>query len=182
MENRVNPYLLPPEEKVKYIIELRKQGKTYREIAKELKVSLRDVSAALRQYAPSKEEQELTSKIKELEKRIRILEEHQKKVSEIIEMFRTGVGRRFMKDLPEEHCENMDEDGYCTRWIWRHAIKDWDMKEDNGRYHLNVKKHPWVCIACPSFVSEYMRDMIFRELERRMLAERALAEKDQQMD
>jgi hypothetical protein len=39
-----NVYLLPFEEKARYIVELRRRGYTYREIARILRVSFRDIS------------------------------------------------------------------------------------------------------------------------------------------
>jgi len=58
--------ILPLEEKEKYIIELRKQGKTYREIAKILKVSPVDISRVLRGVVKKDEITELKEKVGEI--------------------------------------------------------------------------------------------------------------------
>ncbi|MEM4036440.1 MAG: helix-turn-helix domain-containing protein [Desulfurococcaceae archaeon] len=54
-----NVALLPLREKEKYIVELRKQGKTYREIVKILRVSPSTVARVLKQYAREREINEL---------------------------------------------------------------------------------------------------------------------------
>jgi predicted transcriptional regulator len=52
-------------------------------------------------------------------------------------------------------CMYIDRDGYCTMWYWESKIKGWDMKEgvSEGRkvYYLNVRKHPLICTACPTY-------------------------------
>jgi chromosome segregation ATPase len=48
-----NVCLLPFEEKARYIVELRRRGYTYREIARILRVSFRDISRALKMYGTS---------------------------------------------------------------------------------------------------------------------------------
>jgi len=62
--------LLPFKEKIKYIIMLRKQGKTYREIQKILKVSPRDISKALELENHKDDIEELKNKIGEFEERL----------------------------------------------------------------------------------------------------------------
>jgi len=48
-----------------------------------------------------------------------------------------------------------DKDGFYTSWYWDERIEGWEMKEisEKGerRYYLNVRKHPLICVACPSY-------------------------------
>ena len=55
----------------------------------------------------------------------------------------------------EAGCRYIDKEGYCTLWYWWSRVKGWDMREgfEEGKtvYHLNVKKYPLICTACPSY-------------------------------
>jgi len=58
-------YMLPFEEKAKYIVELRRRGYTYREIAKMLHVSFRDISMAIKTYGVKPVPHDELEKLKE---------------------------------------------------------------------------------------------------------------------
>ncbi|OYT56496.1 MAG: hypothetical protein B6U76_03555 [Desulfurococcales archaeon ex4484_217_2] len=58
-------HLLPFEEKAKYIVELRRRGYTYREIAKMLHVSFRDISMAIKTYGVKPVPHDELEKLKE---------------------------------------------------------------------------------------------------------------------
>jgi len=58
-------HLLPFEEKAKYIVELRRRGYTYREIARMLHVSFRDISRAIKMYSSSQVRQDELERLKE---------------------------------------------------------------------------------------------------------------------
>jgi hypothetical protein len=64
-----------------------------------------------------------------------------------------SVARRLRDDWAG--CRYVDEEGYCTRWYWQGRVEGWDMREgfEEGKtvYHLNVRKHPLICTACPSY-------------------------------
>ncbi|RLI74653.1 hypothetical protein DRP04_14470 [Archaeoglobales archaeon] len=64
-------WMLPMEEKAKYIKKLREKGYTYREIAKILKVSFRDISRVLK---GTEKEEKLEKRVKALERKIDVLE------------------------------------------------------------------------------------------------------------
>lgn len=70
-----NVALLPLKEKEKYIVELRKQGKTYREIVKILGDSLNTVARVLKQYARESEISELREKLRDIEEKLRTVED-----------------------------------------------------------------------------------------------------------
>jgi len=106
--------ILPLEEKEKYIIELRKQGKTYREIAKILKVSPVDISRVLRGVVKKDEITEL-----------------KEKVGEIMDFYDLAklIGKR-----------NQTICGFCKG----EYCKKWEIREEKVKgekvYRLNVKK------------------------------------------
>jgi DNA repair exonuclease SbcCD ATPase subunit len=65
-----NIYLMTPEEKARRILELRSQGKTYREIQRLLKVSPNDIARVLRREAVKDELLELKTAVQRLEQQI----------------------------------------------------------------------------------------------------------------
>ena len=70
MEPDENIYLMTPEEKARRILELRSQGKTYREIQRLLKVSPNDIARVLRREAVKDELLELKTAVQRLEQQI----------------------------------------------------------------------------------------------------------------
>ncbi|MEM4546522.1 MAG: hypothetical protein QW328_07175 [Nitrososphaerota archaeon] len=145
--------LLPFEEKARLIIELRKQGRTYREIAKALKVSPRDIKRALKLEAHKDEIQTLKSRVESVEKRLNGIEE-------TLIWLESGLNRRFRKDEEMVQCVHMDKEGYCRGWFWKSPVKGWTMKSEGGKYYLNVDKHRWICTACPSFTPRSFEDKL----------------------
>jgi len=65
-----NIYLMTPEEKARRIVELRKQGKTYREIQRLLRVSPNDIARVLREESSKDELMELKTAVQRLEQQI----------------------------------------------------------------------------------------------------------------
>jgi len=63
-----------------------------------------------------------------------------------------SVAGRLEGDLS---CKWLDRDGYCTHWHWSVKVRDWNMRQstDEGEtvYLLNARKHPLICVACPSY-------------------------------
>jgi transposase len=180
------------------VLGLRRQGKSYREIARELGCSVFTVSKVLSPFenpqSRLKQTAELAMRVEELSKGVEELakrleglrpieglrgwlskmEERLLKVEGSIKALRAevkevasrvgslddkvgwierGVSRRLRDDWIG--CKYMDEEGYCTCWLWYSKVEGWDMKEGfkEGKivYHLNVKKHPLICTACPSY-------------------------------
>ena len=127
--------ILPLEEKEKYIIELRKQGKTYREIAKILKVSPVDISRVLRGVVKKDEITELKEKVEELE-------------NAFWDFYDFAI---IHGEINRNACV-FYEGGYCKFWKWERD-DDLDMKEEriNGEvvYRLSVEKHVEACVFCP---------------------------------
>jgi transposase len=187
------------------VLELRRQGKSYREIARELGCSVFTVSkilspfenpqSRLKQAAElavrvgelSKGVEELAKKLEEYRSRLgglRPIEELRGWLSRIDERLskveasvkalkaevrevasrvdslddkmgwvERSVARRLRDDWAG--CRYIDEEGYCTYWGLYSKVEGWDMREGfrEGRviYHLNVRKHPLICTACPSY-------------------------------
>jgi DNA repair exonuclease SbcCD ATPase subunit len=65
-----NIYLMTPEEKARRILELRSQGKTYREIQRLLRVSPNDIARVLRRESSKDELMELKATIQRLEQQL----------------------------------------------------------------------------------------------------------------
>jgi DNA repair exonuclease SbcCD ATPase subunit len=70
VEQGENIYLMTPEEKARRILELRSQGKTYREIQRLLRVSPNDIARVLRRESSKDELMELKATIQRLEQQI----------------------------------------------------------------------------------------------------------------
>ncbi|PUA32965.1 MAG: hypothetical protein B9J98_03515 [Candidatus Terraquivivens tikiterensis] len=158
--------LLPFEEKARLIVELRRQGKSYREIQRALKVSPRDVKRALKLEVHRDEIEELKSKVSRLEDKLLSLEKSlkelrnfKKEFSELKLWLELGLNRRFRKDLKSEHCVHM-LDGFCERYAWKEPYEGWSMKKTKKGYVLNVDKHRWMCALCPSFMSRRSMDRL----------------------
>lgn len=154
--------LLPFEEKARLVVELRKQGKTYREIAKALKISPRDIKRALRLEARRDEIEELKGRVGRLEERLLRVEEalaglrgFQAEVSELRRWLEHGLNRRFR----QEPCIHL-VDGFCEGWVWERPVKGWDMRKTRDGYVLNVDRHRWMYALCPSFTPKSLADTI----------------------
>ena len=101
----------------------------------------------------SKVEEEIGVMKNEVVKKITDLNKRFGELSEAIEWIRRSTDRRLRDD--ENGCKWLSKDGYCELWHWSNRVRGWDMKPDteNGKtvYRLNVKKHPLICTACPSY-------------------------------
>jgi len=158
------------------ILELRKKGMSYREIAKNIGCSTFTVSRILSPFenpqSRLKQVVELAEKVDEIFKKFDELSPKLKDVGFVeeirewlsgltkrifqlekkMEFIELSAGRR-LKDRRE--CKHIDKDGFCTLWYWNKRIKEWKMKEviEEGEriYYINVKAHPLICIACPVY-------------------------------
>jgi len=70
VEPRENLYMMTPEGKARRILELRSQGKTYREIQRLLRVSPNDIARVLRRESSKDELLELKTAVQRLEQQI----------------------------------------------------------------------------------------------------------------
>jgi len=126
--------ILPLEEKRRYIIELRKEGKTYREIAKILKVSPVDISRVLRGVVKKDEITELKEKVEE--------------ISEIMDFYDLAklIGKR------NQTICGFCKGEYCKLWRLQPGSIKWEIREEKVKgekvYRLNVKKHVEFCALC----------------------------------
>jgi transposase len=191
------------------VLELRMQGKSYREIAREIGCSVFTVSkvlspienprSRLRQVAElavrveelSKSIDELTKElegcrsrlselkpVEELRGWLSKIDERLSKVEGSIKELRAEVeevaGRVDSLDEKmgwiersaalrlegDKCCKYIDKDGYCMCWALSGKVEGWDVRRYllvdralRGKvvYHLNVKRHPLICVACPSY-------------------------------
>ena len=144
-----NVALLPLREKEKYIVELRKQGKTYREIVKILRVSPSTVARVLKQYAREREINELREKLRAIEEKLKELEES---LSALRRSYKLMVDHALWR---RSNCRYYGSDGYCSYWTWRRRVEEWKMKEEVVRgervYRISVEEHAEYCATCPAF-------------------------------
>jgi len=74
-------------------------------------------------------------------------------IDDSLNFIRLSAERRVRDD--HNGCKWLSEDGYCTSWYFNSRVKGWNMKKDivgdRVVYRLNVKKHPLMCTACPSY-------------------------------
>jgi len=161
-----NVALLPFEEKAKLIVALRRQGKTYREIQMLLRVSPRDVKRALKIEAHKDEVEELKGRMGQLEGKLsnieKALAELQGFKAEVLELkgwLERGLNMRFRQDLKDENCVHM-VGGFCENWFWKEPVKGWSMKRGREGYNLNVERHRWMCLACPSFTPKSLAERL----------------------
>jgi predicted nuclease with TOPRIM domain len=197
------------EELRKRVLELRRKGKSYREIAREIGCSVFTVSkvlspfenpqSRLRQVAElamrveelSRGIDELARKLEECRSRLEGLkpveelrswlsriEEGLSKVESSIKELRAevkGVASRVdslddkmgwiersaaLRLEGDKCCKYIDKDGYCMCWALSSKVEGWDVRRyllvDRALrgeviYHLNVKRHPLICVACPNY-------------------------------
>jgi len=172
-------------------LKLRREGLSYREIAKRLGCSVYKVhelisehespSSRLRQVAELADKLDaLASRLSELEaqisrpqsflsnvemlegladdvsrlrKEVEILNRKLEVLVDNIGWIQGSVAMRLRDD--QYGCKWLDGDGYCTCWSWDEKIEGWNMRpyivEGRTVYVLNVKKHPLICTACPSY-------------------------------
>jgi hypothetical protein len=67
----------------------------------------------------------------------------------LIVYLKTTAMRRVMD---KTHCKHLGEDGYCNYWHWVNRRLERDQKKrGDGKWYDNVKAHPIICVACPSY-------------------------------
>jgi ParB-like chromosome segregation protein Spo0J len=147
------------EERLKPImLELRKRGKSYREIAKEIGCSTFTVSkilspfenpnSRLKQAAELAEKVERASRnLEEIEKRLEKLKAEdlverlskiEKSVKEMKESLRSVSEKVMWIEMSAERrvrddsigCIWLSKEGYCTKWYWHKRQEGWEMKAD----------------------------------------------------
>jgi transcriptional regulator with XRE-family HTH domain len=160
-------------------LELRREGLSYREIARRLGCSVYKVWELVSQH------ENVQSRIKLVAELAQKLDELSKRISEVEEKI---AGIKGLENLAEQssrierlerRVDMIDHDldivyynalysvydnpckwiegGYCTlRFFGRQEVeKNWDVRKDvvDGRvvYRLNVEKHPWLCLGCPFY-------------------------------
>jgi hypothetical protein len=136
------------------IFERLEKGESLTKIVVELKANPDAVKEAYEKWRSLKEidvNQPVALRLlKNIERRLGALEE-----------FMEWVGRSVDRRLNDAHgrCRHISADGYCTMWCWYEPVEGWSMKPEvvveGGRrktvYHLNVRQHKFICIACPSY-------------------------------
>jgi hypothetical protein len=161
-------------------LELRTKGYSYRAIAKTLGCSVykihdviapyENVNSRLRQAAElARKVDTLSDKVSQLESilmHMKPLEELSMDVLKIkqdlgsiskeIALLKDDMAILHISAKRRLLCEHIDNDGYCKLWMWYDKVEGWDMlqeKDKHGKvhYHLNVKKHPLICTACPTY-------------------------------
>lgn len=101
---------LSRKEKEELVKKLYEQGYTYREIAKELKISVRDISRIIRGDEKKDEIDEIKERLSELEKKIESLERQQKSVWDVLIKFSKLIGK---EGIPKEwKCPSCGEKGH----------------------------------------------------------------------
>ena len=76
------------------------------------------------------------------------------KISKFISFLEETSRRRVRKDYPNGNCIHLEEDGYCTYWTWKKQRWDRTLKQKDGKWCDNVRVHPIICVACPSYWSK----------------------------
>ncbi|MCS7119405.1 MAG: hypothetical protein RMH75_06035 [Archaeoglobaceae archaeon] len=162
-------------------LKLRREGYSYREIAKKVGCSVFKVHSLISQYESPRERikqvVELSDSVEKLkgefDEILRKLKEHESILKDLEEL---GKIKKLMESLNEKvnslnndfelirshaewkyrNCKYCRDDGYCDKWRWRSPVPGWDMKEETrgGKktYRLNIKKHTMYCAACHEFV------------------------------
>jgi len=156
------------------ILELRRKGMSYREIARQIGCSIFTVSKIIspleNPQSRLKKVAELAAKVEEISKKVEILDSKlqnfkfleeigkrlsiiEKKVFELEKELK--LLRWSAEDRVEDYrCKHLDEDGFCHLWSWK-KMEGFEMKEIlvKGRkeFLLNAKKHPLICAACPRY-------------------------------
>jgi predicted transcriptional regulator len=160
-------------------LELRREGLSYREIARRLGCSTYKVWELL---SSQENMQSTTKRIEELARRLDELSTHVREIEEKISMYkvlkdladlasRVEEIEKLLKRIAEENdvaqmsalykafenpCRWIKEN-YCTlRYFHKDMIEEnWVVKEDIVKgevvYRLNVIEHPWLCLGCPFY-------------------------------
>lgn len=140
----------------KRAIELRRNGYSYRQIAKELGCSVYKIHELISSYEnPSERIKmviDLADKVEKISSEVSLLSEKleklkadaeikrsleelksrleklEKKLSSIEEdvSFIHSSSKRRLRD--EYRCEHLDDEGFCTLWYWKEKVEGWVMK------------------------------------------------------
>lgn len=159
-------------------LELRKQGLSYRAIARELKCSPGKVHDLLEPFESVqnrlKQIAELDLKLKELEKRSSDFQSFLTQLKVEAEKVYEEIDRNSLVNMKEQvmfilyngcrrarSCKWVDEEGYCTKWPFSEpSSKIFDAKEvyerdENGSikriFFHQVIKAPGLCLSCPHY-------------------------------
>jgi predicted transcriptional regulator len=141
------------------VVELRSKGHSYREIAKELGISVATVFRLVKGVGRTPKPvsaMSIDSEATDLGKILRgvalltLLEIHNtKRVDEIEELIRwiqTSASLRLVGDF---RCVWIDANGYCTAWLFRD-------KSSNVGVRVNVIDNPFLCMVCPLYTPLYL--------------------------
>ncbi|GEM_PF-819043 len=100
-----------------------------------------------------KEKTRIEKELNELSKKFTNLSLDVAKLKRGMSLIELSAYRRVVR----KPCKYIDDEGYCTMWYYLKRIEGYDMKphwdpyEDKIVYYLNVKKHPFICVACPTY-------------------------------
>jgi chromosome segregation ATPase len=85
--------------------------------------------------------------------RLKIRDQRLDNLTKNMDLILTSAKRRVRDD--KYKCKYIDKDGYCTYWYWNNKIDGWNMMQyiENCKtvYRINVKEHPLICTACPTY-------------------------------
>jgi len=97
--------------------------------------------------------EDIAGEISKLRREVESLNQRFKELANSIYLIRISAEIRLRDD--HNGCKWLDKNGYCTILYWYERVGGYDMKPDivEGKtvYRLNVKKHPLICTACPSY-------------------------------
>ncbi len=161
LTNKLNQVSLGVDEVSKKLKELEAQLSKYEKIdliLKELdklkkgeaniKQRLKELSEDLTAEADFRKD--LIAKYDELAKELKNVSQELTSLKNDMRLIRSSTSRR-IKNKP---CIYIKED-YCIHWSWNERVEGWDMKpelhENKTIYRLNVRKHPLICVACPTY-------------------------------
>jgi len=102
---------LTRKEKEELVKKLYEQGYTYREIAKKLRISVRDISRILRGEERKDEIDEIKERLSKLEKKIKEIKEDINVIYDIIDPIVEGINTAVTR---EWECPNCGEGGYVA--------------------------------------------------------------------
>jgi hypothetical protein len=136
------------------IFERLEKGQSLTKIVVELKA---DPDAVMQAYEKWRSLKEIDVNQPKVLRELKSFEERLDVLWDFMEQVELSVNRRLRED--HNRCRYMNAEGYCTLWHWYKSIQGWSMKpdtiEEDGKpktvYHLNVKKHKFICTSCPSY-------------------------------
>jgi AraC-like DNA-binding protein len=136
------------------IFERLEKGQSLTKIVVELKA---DPDAVMQAYEKWRNLKEIDVNQPKVLRELKSFEERLDVLWDFMEWVERSVDRRLRDD--HNCCRYMNAEGYCTLWHWYKSIQGWSMKadtiEEDGKpktvYHLNVKRHKFICTSCPSY-------------------------------